>query len=427
MEISSPSFYIVIDGMQIDSTKIESLLVRTSIYDILPSGYINFRDGNGLEFAKMRWPIGTDISIIVYDLQDNDNKYLLCNMKILKIENPVDSDASSLGGRLRISFGHPWLFYQDFTDRAFGSQPGSDIIFKILDSSKVKKYLRNGETLKDAIKTTDGSDNPPRYKCGESDLSFILSKVIPYSTINQQPAMMFISDSGDLIVNSWLGMYSEPLSKKAVTIVPDMSQTGTEIAEGMKNQAGKGPIIWVNDISFSIGGNGDLASQTFVRFYFDIAKASKTAVADLRPQAAIGATSGKSVTNALPMSALTNIFGDIHTNSYIIKNRNFSDAVSLATNINSNLFDTFSVDITTNFFCGDIMTIGNVAYLAWPNVGDKKEHWVNGKWLITGVTYGLSAVNNTALVTKLHLSRPTFNVPNTDNCCIENFSLLERC
>ena len=73
--------------------------------------------------------------------------------------------------------------------------------------------------------------------------------------------MMFISDSGDLIVNSWLGMYSEPLSKKAVTIVPDISQTGTEIAEGMKNQAGKGPIIWVNDISFSIGGNGDLASQ----------------------------------------------------------------------------------------------------------------------------------------------------------------------
>ena len=48
MEISSPSFYIVIDGMQIDSTKIESLLIKTSIYDILPSVYINFRDGNGL-------------------------------------------------------------------------------------------------------------------------------------------------------------------------------------------------------------------------------------------------------------------------------------------------------------------------------------------------------------------------------------------
>lgn len=427
MNLTNPSFKVFINGSLLDPTKIEDLYVTSSLESTIPYGEIIYKDSDGLEFAKMRWPIGSDVEIVIYDVNKPEEEYRLCLMKLLNIFNPVDIDNSVLAGNLVLQLSHPWIFFQDFTDRAFGPQAGSDVIFNILDSSKVKQFFTNKDDLKNFIKDTDSSFQPPRYKCGESDLNFILNKIIPYSSINHQPALMFVTDTGKLFVNSWLGMFSEPTLSEGVVIVPDFTQIGNQVSKELKDSMAKGPIIWADDIDVQIGKDYSLAKQTYVKFYFDVSKASKTAIGDIRPQAAMGISSGKSVSNAIPMSSFLNLFGNVNTDSYILKNRGFVDEVALATNINSNLFDTFSVDITTSSFCGELMTIGNVAYLAWPNPSEGKEHWINGKWLITRTSYKLSPYAENELTTTITLTRPTFFIPNSDTTCIENLSLLQRC
>lgn len=427
MEIKKPAFKVLINGQRVDQSKIQDLYMTSSIDAILPSGYLIYKDADGLEWTKQRWLIGSDVQIIIYSYDNPDEEYELGVMKLLDLFNPSDIDNSVFGGSIVISFVHPWVFYQDFTDRAFGPQAGSDVINKVLEASKVKQFFKNSKELKKFIKQTDSSSQPPRYKCGESDLGFILNKILPYSTVNGQPCMMFVSDISNIFVNTWKGLYDEPLLKEGVVIVPDVTSTSLNIAIEMKKNVAKGPIIWAEGIDFYIGKDANLASQTYVKFYFDISNVAKTAIADLRPQASVGKSEGKSVNNALPMSTLLNLFGDMNTKSYMLKNKVFSDEVSLATNTNKDLYKNFSVDITTSVFTGETMTIGNVAYMCWPNPAKDKEHWVNGKWLITRTSYRMSSEDSDALSTTVTLTRPSYSIPNTDHCCIENFSLLQRC
>ena len=402
--------------------------IANHLDDGLPYGYVDFQDRTGDLFAAFEhFQVGASVDITVVNLA-NMQKRVFPTYRVLKIENDFAIDTSWMAGVVRIWYGHPWFLYKDMTNHAYKPKNIGEQIKDILkDETRGIKF--NDERpapppnndfpqlyTDDMDKNFDRTDDTgkfTRYKIAESDWDFIKNKLLPYTAIGQLPAHFYTDDSNDMFyLKSFRNLY-----KQKPKIVFHQKE---EVLQEENNLKRLQDNIRNNNIDLNTGhfiiqsanmviNDFNLIKEIYPSFYIEnlemttFLKGSKRLANKLRPR------SGVSFGNVLPIDAVlaSSING---TDAKLIHNRQLIDGLFLLFQTSKELDKMFSLNVVT-YFNGHVITVGNTAeiFLApveMPN--GKKTHWMNGKWLITGVEHFMADNNPRLIFTNTTIIRPSF-------------------
>jgi hypothetical protein len=400
--------------------------IYSSIKEGLPYGYIQVLDRDGTLFGKFEnIQVGSECFLEVVSIQNGNPVMAYPLFYVLQVENKAEGNVGKIAGNIKIWFGHQWFLLKDTKNHMYKPTNNGKLIKKILENKDRGFEIKVNED--EDFSKTDDKGLIARYKICETDWDFIQNKIMPYTTIKQQPAHFFCNDMGDFFLKSFKDLYSK---NPKFLFLPESEQSGRkDVAEkvtklldkyGIDKQLGHGKIKEI-DIKIS---NPGLFKELYPSFYLEnnvtgkfikgakkIANKAKASDGDLLPldDAFVGTLTGSSVK--------------------MIHNRQLSDAMSLIFQTGKMIDWMFEVTVTT-LFCGHMLRLGDNAEIyqvpLWDISEQKfKEHWISGKWLVAAIEHFNDEDDIRTFMTKTTLIRPAF-VGKPDNLTLSMPTLMYK-
>jgi hypothetical protein len=410
-----------LDGYnELNSGNITAFEIESDIKTMLPKGSISYRDSGGLEFSRF-WglAIGSTVDIVLSTDEDEagkTNEYEYPTFYVTSVENACENDVSLASGTIVIKFGHPWFVFKDATNHAYKPMRMNDLIKAVLTDKS-----RGCEEFKIAADKfflkTDDDGSISKYKVAESDLDFIRTKVIPYCSIQQQPAHLFCRENGEFLLSTFRKLFSQ---KPSIVFGPTQEYFGDEIvAETL--QTVKDNFSITDDMIFSIGGlqfkigHKDQIEEFKPRFVTEVVNNGSILAGGKMPGNLLKKETGDFFGNLMPF-ATAFAMRTKATTTKILQNRSLLDIMTLFFNSSKVLDEMFTIAVETDSIVGTAY-VGDTAQFILPafKYGDEEVkpkgnyvHWSAGKWLITKTKHEIDPDDQNRLLTKTYMSRPCF-------------------
>ena len=381
----------------------------------LPRCVVRFNDIGGDTFRSFfNLSIGSKVAICITERSDTEerksgdkSKYSieLTNLAI----SAVYSNNKFLNGddgNLELLCEHPWALVQDFSPHAYAGKSNSEII-----KSLVKDTSSRGFEFEDIdneiFQSTDEDGNTPRYNCGEGDLNFIVNKLLPYTTVNNNPVVFFVDDKNNVHLESFQSMFSRDAK---LLIFGGNEEDATDEMRDMAKSLG-GMATSSNLLSKIGDKRPDKYTKLLKReISIDDCSSLVTYTGKLLPKVAISKYSqGKSSKGYIPVNFTRMIVSDA-TDKVCYTNHMYSDLKAAALNEQKDFNSFFKIDIDVSF-CGHLISVGDNVEVIIPVERDEDNervnHWMNGKWHVKAIKYKWDPSAEVPGMT-LTLTRPSF-------------------
>ena len=427
-----PLVLIQIDGGPIlDYNKVRDISLYSSIDSTLPELVFKINDSDGRLLSTMQLYIGQVVNVLVRDISNEGDKpssginplITFCSFAIKRIYDGLEA-GNGYTGFIQVWCTQSWRVFGNYKPKIYSPQLNSNVIKDVCKSAN--KLANVG--MKDSY-WNESSDQGiiPRYKCGESDLEFLETKVIPYTNIDDSNVFFYLDQFGYAHLTSFDKIKNA--EEKAVIRAPDSEvdsvwQKVRSIVEEKKIEAYAYSSIKVNigddDILKKVGL---LKQKVFMlnnntgKVYDGIQKLS----------AKMGGANGNTYQNMVPVSTINMALTDA-TSSKVIENRIFDDAMAIANNTESQLEDMFQIEVQVDNIVDEVLP-GDVINLVPPlqpmdtdetiekqGLQNKVTNWLDGKWIVKAVQFNQK--EKSVASTSFSLIRPTF-VYNTDVTTVE--------
>lgn len=382
----------------------------------LPRCVIRLSDKGGDAFRSfLNLSIGTKVEVTITEASDTKERKsgvkdnFSMNLTNLAI-GAVYSNSKVLGfgdGGLEILCEHPWSIAQDFSPHAYAGKSNSEIIKSLVQNTSARGF--GFEKINSEIfQSTDEDGNIPRYNCGEGDLSFIVNKLLPYTTVNNNPVVFFVDDKNNVHLESFQSMFSR--EAKLLIVGGNEEDVDDEIRAKAKSLGG---LAVSSNLLAKIGDkNPDKFTKILKReISMDDCSALVTYTGKLLPKVAIAKHSqgSKSSKGYIPVSFDRMITSDA-TDKVCYTNHMYEDLKAAALNEQKDFNSLFKIDIDVSF-CGHLVSVGDNVEIKIPvsksEDGDTVNHWMDGKWHIKAIKYKWDPTSGVPGMT-LTLTRPSF-------------------
>ena len=399
------------------------------IYDMIPSGYVVYKDNNGKFLSEYYGlNVGSTIDIKLMT-EDESEKMEFKTMYVTSVETTSSSDPGRFAGDVTIHFSHPWAVMKDVKPHAYEADNSTEIIKKVLrDDGRGESF----EVKDDNFMKTDDPGKYPRYKGGESDQEFLVNKVLPYCAVKEQPVHLFVNEKGEFWFKTFKELFKE---NSKILIGPKQEDMGLKTTADQMDKV-KGDNGIDNDNVYSSNGaffkvaDPFIVSQIMPNFIVENANSGTLMTGSKILENVLKKHAGENFGNYMPLDKfLSSRTGATMTK--VIRNRSILDSFFLLFQSSAITDNTFRLGIDLEF-TGDVAPIGSTASVVVPKVeyGDgeskpkgKYVHWASGKWIITRAEYALDKEQQFRLRTRLFLSRATF-VGNTDTTSLLNLDRM---
>jgi hypothetical protein len=381
----------------------------SSLNEGLPYGYFKIMDREGTTFSQFEnIQVGSECFIEIISAQSGKPLVEYPLFYVLQIEDKAESNVGKIAGYIQVWFGHQWFLLKDTKNHMYKPTNNGKLIKKILEDKNRGCEFKIDES-KDFSKTDD-KGTIARYKICETDWDFIHNKIVPYTTIKQQPAHFFCDEMGTFYLKSFKDLYSQ---NSKFIFMPDGEQAGRkEVAEkiakvldknGIDKQGGHAIMkefnIKINDQKFN--------KEFYPSFYLENNVTGKFITGSKK----LSNKAQASNADVLPID--DGLIGKMTGSSVkVIHNRQLIDAMSLIFQSGQHVDNMISVSIVS-LFCGHKIHIGDTAEIfvvhLW-NVNEKKfkDHWLTGKWLVAEIEHYSDEDDFRTMMSKTTLIRPTF-------------------
>ena len=412
---------VTLGGRLLPSTNVETFEIVTSIEDVLPKGVLTLNDQNGTilqEFQGLE--IGAQVCVTTVGISEDHRDIQFGPLANLTFG--VNPNYLTMVGKPEVLIGHKWELQKDQSTHIFKGKPNSDIIKTILNDET------RGFTIPyqdKQFQTSDEKGDIPRFKCGIDDYNFITKRLLPYTTIKNQPALFWIDEYGYARLDSFDNLMLE--SPKALLVPQNQNLMGEE-KEKVSSllDSCEGNLVPYSGIEIKVGDENisTIIKSLKTRALIDGNTLLGTIFeGSIKPSLKVGSDSGSLVASKLPMFAWD--FNDAQTDFKIFTNRNAEDSSAFAINSTRQFVNMFRVNLTT-FYCGDTLKTGDTVYLYVENSKreddgvNRKTYWLCDKWLVFKTRHYWSKENRN-MYSNLLLVRPSFyvakqytNMPNLD-------------
>ena len=409
-----PVVIVKINGEVIPSSNISDVTFICDIDDVYPKGKLTLSDQSGELLSEYKGlEIGAIVSIGV--VEESQAKSPLakigvsqgmyfCNLLVAAVAE-IPSDPVGMKGNIEILLVHPWAFYKDFDNHLYNGVQNSEIIKNILKSNARGIKIQ----VKDKwIESSDDDGKTPKYKICESDFDFITKKVLPYTTINQSPALFWIDEKNRAHLHGIENLFTQDPSALAYGASPDLKNDPVIKAEGLVI----GDKFIYNSLMVKVGDENisDFLAPLKAKAFIDLnTEDGKTMLGTVKTNIKVSKNMGSNINATMPLVDLA-ILGA--TDSKVCVNRNVNDQSSYLLNTTSPFVNMFRLELAGNFV-GDSVRVGTIVKVYIPariKEFTQNEHWLSGPWLVKKVKHTMTRDSNFGVKSQIVLVRPTFVV-----------------
>ncbi len=389
---------------------IETFKVSTSIYTSYPIAELSFNDKEGRSNALLAIKPGNFIQFTFQDADDpNSTSFQLTPFVVCGIESPSkeegltnDGKTASLGGIIRLHLSHPWEIYTDWSNQGFDANISSII------SSLVNQTKKGWSFSAVKIDNTDDRQGTIRYKLQESEPEFILNKLLPYASINNQAVYTYVNEKNEFHLHDFATMYSAVSGAVIMPRPEELSQSPAVAAALSQAPVSKLPPHFITDGSWFLG-----------REFKDMIRGLKPTL--LIEEAKAGVAFAGNLDYLTPIPGYTLVKKDYinsltNTAAYSIPHRLLEDGLKLLINQLGILNAFLEVKITTTLIL-DVSLVGSPINILLASTPEVQNHWMNGKWVIAEAEHFLAEGQ---YFSQLTLIKPVIDSP-TDAQKLELF------
>ena len=420
-----PLVLIQIDGGPIlDYNKVRDISIYSSIDSTLPELTFKINDSDGRFISTMQLYLGQIVNVMVRDISSDGDKIAardshfkplinLCTFTIKRIYDGLEA-GNGYSGFIQVWCTQSWRTFGNYKPKIYSPQLNSNII---RDVCKNANKLANIGINADYWNESSDQGIIPRYKCGESDIEFLETKVLPYTNIDDSNVFFFLDQFGYAHLTSFDKIKNA--EEKAIIRAPDSQVNDVwEKVNKLKDEK-KIEAYPYEDIKIDIGDIDILKKLGLIKQKVLIINNNTGKVYDgiQKLSAKMGGNSGKAFQNVVPVSLL-NMASMEATSSQIIENRIFDDAMAIAGNSEIQLEDMFQIIVSVGNIVNELLpgdTINLIPPLQImetsetiniPGLENKIVSWLDGKWVVKSVQYNQKEKSKAS--TSLTLIRPTF-------------------
>lgn len=420
-----PLVLIQIDGGPIlDYSKVRDISIYSSIDSTLPELTFKINDSDGRFISTMQLYLGQIVNVMVRDISSDGDKIAardshfkplinLCTFTIKRIYDGLEA-GNGYSGFIQVWCTQSWRTFGNYKPKIYSPQLNSNVI---RDVCKNANKLANIGINADYWSESSDQGIIPRYKCGESDIEFLETKVLPYTNIDDSNVFFFLDQFGYAHLTSFDKIKNA--EEKAIIRAPDSQVNDVwEKVNKLKDEK-KIEAYPYEDIKIDIGDINILKKLGLIKQKVLIVNNNTGKVYDgiQKLSARMGGNSGKTFQNVVPVS-LINMASMEATSSKIIENRIFDDAMAIAGNSEIQLEDMFQIIVSVGNIVNEVLpgdTINLIPPLQimdtsetinTPGLENKIVSWLDGKWVVKSVQYNQKEKSKAS--TSLTLIRPTF-------------------
>lgn len=395
---------ITINGKPIPSSMIIDLTLEHSVEMIAPRAELVVADGTQLLMAGLNLMIGSNIKMVCVDDDASKEEDFLLDMYVSEIEIPL-ADERTFEGQIKVHLMHPLEFFQAANFKSWGDDMMPDAI--------IKDILNSNPAYKDYIK--DLSDiqgcqelGHPLYQQGELGLGFIRDNILPYTTINDMPALFYVDFLGKVHLTTLRHIWAK--TPKAVLGHRDAFPLVRNIAYTAQVSREFYYEIAPNSLSFGISPRGCM--MRCLSTHYTLGEDTTDSVATGQSKLFLKVDD----MGALPIDNMAvAMMGDQVTNSVTMRNMNFADMASAAITAQKDIYKLIYAGMMLTQYVDTDINIGDTVYLISAR-DEGSEHWFEGQWYI----YGMKKyyVDRGIIQTSVLLARPC--MPR-----IQDFSIIQ--
>ena len=431
-----PLVLIQIDGGPIlDYNKVRDISIYSSIDSTLPELTFKINDSDGRFISTMQLYLGQIVNVMVRDISSDGDKIAardshfkplinLCTFTIKRIYDGLEA-GNGYSGFIQVWCTQSWRTFGNYKPKIYSPQLNSNVI---RDVCKNANKLANIGINSDYWSESSDQGIIPRYKCGESDIEFLETKVLPYTNIDDSNVFFFLDQFGYAHLTSFDKIKNA--EEKVIIRAPDSQVNDVwEKVNKLKDEK-KIEAYPYEDIKIDIGDINILKKLGLIKQKVLIVNNNTGKVYDgiQKLSARMGGNSGKAFQNVVPVS-LINMASMEATSSKIIENRIFDDAMAIAGNSEIQLEDMFQVIVSVGNIVNEVLpgdTLNLIPPLQimdtsetinTPGLENKIVSWLDGKWVVKSVQYNQKEKSKAS--TSLTLIRPTF-IYSSDYTTIDN-------
>lgn len=416
-DIRNPVLSITADEKWgISQDTIESFEFAADETMALPRCVIRFTDTDDKRLSNLAGlGIGSPVSFTISE-GDGDNKKVMLEkltpgvtsqeLTPLSIAKVHSSGRAAGISNFELLLEHPWKIFKDFSSHAYAGKANSEIIKDLIEGAEGRGF--DFEDIdKEQFFDSDEDGKTPRYKCGEGDLDFITKHLIPYTTINKNPAVFWVDELNCIHLDTFQNMYKNDAK---VLVVMGGPEDLDDTAEGMMTSMDG--VAYASDRIVKIGSDNaeDIVSILKPNVSIDDVSHMISYTGHLLPKIAIGKLKkGLSDKAHVPVMLKQMAVSDA-TDKKIYRNHPLSDLKAVALHEQELFNSMFTIEINTSF-CGHLIHTGqNVEFYVKPDTSEvpPAKSWMNGKWHVRGIKYYWE--KGGVLKNKLILIRPSFDL-----------------
>lgn len=387
---------------------IENIVIKNSLENGLPFGYIDFNDTDGDILSKFNnLQIGAAVDFKV--VQDEQDEEFVQNLKIEDwvILRVIAKNREKNGNNLlvRLIFGNKMFLYKDMTNHCFAPQSNSEIIKQVLEDET------RGCSFE--LVESDYPDNEPikRFKVQESDWEFLKNKIVSVSSYKKTPMYLY-SDLSSKFHFSSIATMSSKNPNALLYLTQNTEEEGKALEQFINNYNAK-ELDQPIEFTLDIGQKEALESMNRQFSIFD-SKMCTVFSGVKGPMSKIENDSSQ-LAKYYPIdfsfAATTQNGSSIAT----INNHDLNDAYNLLNNSLKGFDGMFTLSIKTRFN-SELLNVGSCIALFY-----SKNHWANGKWILTESELLVDKMGNSSI--DLKIVRPTFSGKKSKTT-LENYGSL---
>lgn len=395
---------VYLGGRMLPSSNVESFEHVTDIENILPRGVLTLNDNNGELIQKFNGlEIGSQVvfQVIATTKGENDVEFgSLVNLALAERPN-----INNMVGRPELLLGSQWELQKDFSTHIYKGIPNSDIIKNILEDNS-----RGFKIPIDKIEDSDEDGSIPRFKCGIDDYTFIVKRILPYTTIKSKQVFFWINEYGKAQLDSFDNMI---VQSPKVLCIPHNINISDKDKEKIKAIAGEcsNKLVMYTSMTLYVGdiNIGALLKPLKSKVFIDSNSfIGSTYTGVIKPTIKIGNDFGNLIASKMPLFSW--VFEESNTDFKIFVNRNAADVSSYAINSTRQFMNMFRLELETNY-CGDSVKTGDTVFVYQKSSKHPEEkeltYWINDKWLVTKTRHYYTS-SSKDMRSVLTLCRPTF-------------------
>jgi hypothetical protein len=440
-------------GEVINETMIDSLSIKHSIYDAIPTASVTISDKGGTQLGEFVMPYGSFFETVIVDYGSKDaqlkpdGKYKsnphtsegydpaayvkVHDWTLIGAIDDSSIDVKMIQGKLTYIFAHPWFVYRDVLNHAYPPMRTDELVKKVL-----KEGVR-GYPLLDPIdgnfNKTDDEGRVPRYKVQTTDLEFIVDDLMPITSIGYDAPYFFTDTWGYQHLRSFGSMIAE--SPKIIFAPKTTDIQDNEVKKRLYEMISSNGITedgYVETMERTVAMYAPDKKEAFSKevkpafIVEDINVAKTYALGNRDPGTKMPGETGR----FFPMTLMSRQL--LQGTSVKVRNhRLLGDSISSVFADNKVLNECFVMEIVSKF-TGQYGLPGMTALvyvfkldMLDLNTGThyNADHWAEGKWLIAETEHFMTPGDHT-VYTRTKLIRPTLVIKDAEKSSISIINSL---